>query len=310
MPRPEAQDHARSAESGRSRAGASLCFDAIGAPWEIVTPEPLADETVGQIHARIDAFDAAYSRFRDDSLVRRIAKSPGRYRLPDDAAPLLDLYRALHRATGGAVSPLVGHRLEHLGYDRDYSFRVTGDPAGVPVWNDDTALWDGVFLTTREPLLLDVGAAGKGYLVDLVAGVLDASGAREYVIDASGDLLHRGDHAIRIALEHPSDSTLAIGVVELSNAALCASAANRRTWGDGLHHVIDARTGAPASEVVATWAIAPTALVADGLATALFFAGPAALAAEFGPDGDVETVSVHSDGSVRYSPTFGGELFE
>ena len=47
----------------------------------------------------------------------------------------------------------------------------------------------------------------------------------------------------RIGLEHPFDPRRAIGVWEVTDAALCASATNRRAWGDGLHHVLDARTG-------------------------------------------------------------------
>ena len=35
--------------------------------------------------------------------------------------------------------------------------------------------------------------------------------------------------------------------------AIAASAANRRAWGDGLHHVLDAVTGEPVRGVVATW---------------------------------------------------------
>ena len=91
------------------------------------------------------------------------------------------------------------------------------------------------------------------------------------MVDASGDLRVRGAASERIALEHPADPTKAIGVVELRDGALCASASNRRAWGDGLHHVIDAVTGLPTAAVIATWALAPDALHADGLATALFF---------------------------------------
>ncbi len=110
---------------------------------------------------------------------------------------------------------------------------------------------------------------------------------------------------IRVALEHPADPTKAIGVVNLGDGAICASASNRRAWGDGLHHVIDATTGLPTSTVIATWAIAPTALVADGVATALFFADSQRLAAEFG----VRFVRVFSTGRVEFSPDLDGEMF-
>ena len=128
--------------------------------------------------------------------------------------------------------------------------------------------WDGEYLDTARPVLLDIGAAGKGYLVDLVSDLLVGLGIGTHVVDASGDLRVRGDASERIALEHPADPTKAIGVVELREGALCASASNRRSWGDGLHHVIDAVTGVPTADVIATWALAPDALHADGLATA------------------------------------------
>ena len=59
---------------------------------------------------------------------------------------------------------------------------------------------------------------------------------------------------MRIGLEHPYDATRAIGVVELRDGAMCASAVNRRVWGEGLHHVLDARTGLPVRTWAATWA--------------------------------------------------------
>ena len=98
-------------------------------------------------------------------------------------------------------------------------------------------------------------------------------------------------------------------MVELSgggaDASLCASASNRRAWGVGLHHVLDALTGMPTSDVIATWAIAPTALLADGAATALFFDTDP----RFFADRGVSTVRMFSNGRVEHSPTFSGELF-
>jgi thiamine biosynthesis lipoprotein len=294
----------RSSSPRAIRPGAHLSFEAIGAPWRISTPNELPTRLADAVHARIDEFDGVYSRFRPDSLVSRIAVEPGTWTFPADAAPLFALYRTLYNATSGAMSPLVGGRLENLGYDRDYTLQPQARPVSVPVW-DDIMAWNGTSLTTSEPVLVDVGAAGKGYLADLVADVLLAAGIEEYLIDASGDLVHRGDEPVRVGLEHPFDSTKAIGIAELSNAALCASATGRRSWGPGLHHILDATTGEPTSTVAATWAIAKSGLIADGLATALFFVGAPELSASF----DFDYVRMFPDGRVLYSPAFPGELF-
>ena len=281
-----------------------LAFEAIGAPWRIQTPAPLSDGIVRNIHASIDEFDGVYSRFRTDSLVARIASTSGRWTFPADAAPLFALYRTLYNATEGAMSPLVGERLESLGYDRDYTLRPRPESVDVPTW-DEIMHWDGTTLTTTRPVLVDVGAAGKGYLVDLVARVLEDAGVDEYLIDASGDILHRGGEAVRVGLEHPFDAEQAIGICQLQNASICASAPNRRAWGDGLHHILDATTGEPTATVAATWAVAPTGLVADGLATALFFAAAPALSVDFRFD----YVRMFPDSRVEYSRTFPGEVF-
>ena len=256
------------------------------------------------IAARVEAFDRTYSRFRDDSLVTRIATTAGTFAFPDDAGELFELYRRLYESTDGAVTPLVGRTLETLGYDRGYSLRPAASPAAVPRWEESLA-WNGRELTTVRPIVLDVGAAGKGYLVDIVGRLLDEANVDSFVIDASGDILHRGGAPIRVGLEHPLDTTRAIGVVDLAGASLCASASNRRAWGDGLHHIIDATTGLPTNRVIAAWAIAPTALEADGLATALFLAEPTRLAESF----DFDFVRMFSNGRVERSANLNGELF-
>ena len=289
MPRPES---------------AAWRFEAIGTAWQIDTSEPLPPDVAAAVTARIDDFDAVWSRFRPDSVVSRIAADGGTWVLDPDSRALLDLYVALHDVTDGAVTPLVGRTLADLGYDASYSLRSVAEPAAVPAW--DAIDWDYPTLVTREPVLLDVGAAGKGHLVDLVAGVLTDHGIADVTIDASGDLLHRAADPLRVALEHPGDATLAIGVAELARGrALCASATNRRAWGDGLHHVLDGRTGRPTRDIVATWVVADSALLADGLATAHFLADPARLMSRF----DHEFVRMHADGRVERSPDFPGEVF-
>lgn len=256
------------------------------------------------MHGRIESFDRTWSRFREDSLVSEIARSAGTFTFPAEAPALFDVYRRLYEATNGSVSPLLGRALETLGYDRAYSLTPSGPPRPAPAW-DDAVAWNGSALTTVRPVTVDVGAAGKGYLVDLVGELLLEHGMRDIVIDASGDIRRWGTGTIRVALEHPGNPAKAIGVVNLGDGAICASASNRRAWGNGLHHMIDATTGLPTGGVIATWAIAPTALIADGAATALFFGDAEPLVDEFG----IQFVRMFSTGRVEFSPDLDGELF-
>lgn len=291
---------------------ATWTFEAIGTRWAVDTAQPLAPGVQVDVLAAIERFDRAWSRFRADSVVTAMSQQAGTWRDVESAALLLDLYDGLHAATDGAVTPLVGRSLVALGYDADYSLRPTGADAVPEDWA--TLRREGAVVTdvdgtvrTDRPLLLDVGAAGKGLLVDLVAVVLENRGLDAFTVDASGDLYHRGSAPIRVALEHPADPTKAIGVLELEpEQALCASAVNRRTWGDGLHHVVDGRTGLPTDDVVATWTLVDhSCMQADGLATAHFFADPEVLM-DLHPH---HFVRIHADGRVLRSPDLPGELF-
>jgi thiamine biosynthesis lipoprotein len=279
-------------------------FEAIGTAWQIDTHEPVAPDVRAEVLDRIEQFDRTWSRFREDSLVAGIAREPGAWPMPDEGRLLLDFFTELNDVTDGAVNPLIGRTLSDLGYDASYSLTASPEPAGVPPWSS-VELSAGV-LTTTEPVLLDVGAAGKGLLVDLVAGVIGRQ-TPQLTVDASGDLYHGGTTPLRVALEHPLDTTRAIGVAEIDHGdALCASATNRRAWGDGLHHVLDARTGRPTDDVIATWVVVPQSCMrADGLATAHFLADPALLMERF----QHEFVRMHADGRVLWSPDFPGEIF-
>lgn len=287
-------------------------FEAIGTQWEIETYEPLGCRLQQCILNRIQQFDITYSRFRPGSLVSRIAASKGGcFDFPDDSLALFDLYDRLHTATTGAVDPLVGRDLELLGYERTYSLTPVSNLLRAEVYAQGRASWskdvmrDGTSIVTRCPLVIDVGAVGKGYLVDIVSEILREDGFTRFVVDGSGDMRHSGELSLRVGLEHPFDSWLVIGVANLQERALCASAVNKRAWGDGLHHVLDARTGIPVQNVVATWVVADDAATADGLATALFFTRADHLAEVF----RFSYVRMFADGRAEISQNFDGKLF-
>ncbi|MDB5176659.1 MAG: FAD:protein transferase [Candidatus Saccharibacteria bacterium] len=278
-------------------------FEAIGTRWTIETAGLLDDKLKAAISERIDQFDHIYSRFRDDSVVTQMSKNAGTFELSSESGAMASLYRKLYDATDGAMTPLVGSSLVAAGYDKDYSF-VPIAPLPSSVW-DDVLDWTDSAAIITQPTTLDIGALGKGMLVDMIGSELEIAGINNYVIDASGDIRHRGSDTQTIGLEDPNDTTRVIGMMPLSDASLCASAVNRRRWGNEWHHVIDARTGKPTKDIVATWVIAPTTMEADGLATALFFVD----AGKLQHITDFQFVRLFADGRIEYSRDFVGQLY-
>ena len=159
-------------------------------------------------------------------------------------------------------------------------------------------------LRVKIPSLLDFGAGGKGYLVDIVAIVIEKFGIVDYCIDAGGDILHKGGNIIRIGLENPQNFDQAVGVYSLANGSLCGSAGNRRVWGD-FTHIINPATLSSPKNILAVWVCASTALLADSLATCLFFVGADRLAKIY----DFEYLIIRDNHSVEKSKNFSAEIF-
>ncbi|WP_198940616.1 FAD:protein FMN transferase [Micromonospora sp. CB01531] len=296
------------ATSDAPENGAVFQFTAIGTGWQIDTEHPLPGRLRAEITALTEDFDRVWSRFRTDSLVTEIAHAPGggRFTFPSRDTLLLNLYDRLVSETGGAVDPLVGRDLELLGYDADYT--LTPDHASLANRVPDSWFRDvrreATTIITDHPVVIDIGAAGKGYLVDLIADTLRDADVDRFIVDGSGDLRHRGLDPVVVGLEHPTRPGRVIGTVPLQDRALCASATTRRAWGEGLHHVLDGRTRQPVSNVIAAWTIAADAATADGLATALFVTEPERLGSF-----TFSWVRMLTDGRVQWSNDFDGELF-
>ena len=214
----------------------------------------------------IDAYERTLSRFRADSTVAAMAAAErgGTFDFPDWANGLFDLVDTLADATDDAVDPCVGEDLIRLGYGSDYTFTLAADAEdrlgaihGRPTWRGDVAR-RGATLATTRPVRLDFGAYGKGYLVDLIAGMLDAAiPAEEFIIDAGGDLRIRSATPVVIGLEDPADASRAVGTAAIRDGAFCASAPSRRRWRAAAtfeaHHLINAIDGLPVRDVAATW---------------------------------------------------------
>ena len=279
---------------------------ALGTGLLISTARPVSTGLRANMERLIDGYEHVLSRFRADSLVTRIgnAEHGGHFDFPNWTGPLFDLYDALHDVTRGAIDPCVGEDLIRLGYDASMNFTVTrnapkhlGALRGRSVWGHDVER-HGTTLVTHDPVQLDFGACGKGYLVDLLGHMLiqeksadwdDFSGPAssstqhpnqvsypnqnhfssqppQFVIDAGGDLLVHAEQTISVALEDPEDQSRAIGVAHIANGALCASAPSRRHWNIAIneytqiaiHHLLNAIDGLPAQQTEASWTYVPS----------------------------------------------------
>jgi thiamine biosynthesis lipoprotein len=282
-------------------------FEGIGTKWQVDIYKEISKseekDLLSLIKNRIELFDHAYSRFRDDSLVSKMSKEAGVFILPDDAKKMLELYSDLYKHTNGFFTPLVGNLLSDAGYDANYSLLQKKELKKVPKW-EDVITYDYPNIIIKKPVILDFGAGGKGYLVDLVAEVLEANDVFEYCIDAGGDILHKGNSPIKIGLENPENLDQVIGVYSLQNGSICGSAGNRRAWGN-FTHIMNPKTLSSPRNILAVWVMSETAMLSDALATCLFFVPARTLSDKY----KFEYVIIYSDYRVEKSNGFSGEIF-
>lgn len=277
----------------------SIEFDALGTHWFIEVKPGISLELEHSVHEVLEKIDRIWSRFRDNSLVATMSRERGDFALSREDRRLIEWYQLLYKATDGQVTPLIGQTLSDAGYDASYRLKAKETIAVTPSWDERILLTDKG-ITMKHPAMIDVGAAGKGFAVDAVAALFhDAI----YIIDAGGDIRSRGS-VQSIGLEHPLNRGELIGTVNITDESICGSASNRRTWGDW-HHIINPRISRPVRDVVATWAIADTAMHADGIASALFFMAPEQLASL----GDFGYIVMYDNGKVYHTNTKDIQLF-
>ena len=129
---------------------------------------------------------------------------------------------------------------------------------------------------------IGLGGIAKGYAVDRAAKVLEGGGLTSFYVQAGGDLYTRGTKpegapwqaGIRDPRGPEGDY---FAMMPVSDHAFSTAGDYERSYvvgGKRYHHIIDPRTGYPAtaSRSVTIWA--PTALLADEIDDAVFILGP------------------------------------
>ncbi|UIX28863.1 FAD:protein FMN transferase [Streptomyces sp. GQFP] len=114
---------------------------------------------------------------------------------------------------------------------------------------------------------LDPCAMVKGWAVQRAADLLEAAGVRTYCLNAGGDVVAAG-RPWRVGVRHPERADQLCTVLELTEGGVATSARYER--GD---HILDGRTGRPATGLLSLTVVAATLTEADATATAAFAMG-------------------------------------
>ena len=198
----------------------------------------VAPEALAEAFAWLRDVDERFSTYRPDSEISRISRGE----LPEreaslDVRQVLALCDELSAETGGAFDA------------RRHRSDGSLDPSGVV----------------------------KGWSVDEAAQLLDAAGARNFAINAGGDIVVRGepapDRGWRIGIRHPGRADRVARVLEVRRGAVATSAAYERG-----EHITLAHGRAASHELLSVTVVGPSLTYADAYATAAFAMGLSGLA--------------------------------
>ena len=214
------------------------------------------DEIRDIVQKRYERLEGLLSAWNPDSELSRLSREGGTNwvaRVSPETAECYRMALLLFERSGRAFNPWIGARLRELGFSHGSTFSD-----------------------------FDLGAIAKGFAVDSAWRDVMALAARhrfatpDLMIDLGGNLRVVGG-TWRTGVRNPFGTGYAATFV-LTNGEAVATSGNyeRFVEKDGVRysHILDGRTGKPAAGIAGVTAIAPTAMLADGLSTTLFVLGP------------------------------------
>jgi FAD:protein FMN transferase len=228
-----------------------------------VRDEEVGDAAVDRVFDWLRFVDATFSTYKDESEISRLNRGE---------LALADAHETMRE---------VLERCEELRRETDGYFDVRAPIAGS----------------------IDPSGLVKGWAVDRAGAVLDGCGARNYAVNAGGDMVLRGaalpDDRWRVGIQHPRLRDRIAKVVEANDLAVATSGAYARG-----EHVVDPHTARPPVGVLSVTIAGPQLATADAYATAAFAmgeSGPAWTARL--PDG-YSALTILADDRVLSTPGF------
>jgi FAD:protein FMN transferase len=254
------------------------------------TPDP--NVLTQRIAARLEILENQFSTYRPDSEISRFNASSGTDWFPvsPEVKQMAATAREISVLTDGAfditVEPLV----------RLWGFGPAGRRGGLPSAGEIGVAqarvgWQQLEINPAQPALrrtrggvtVDFSSIAKGFAADALSALLVEMAVPNHLVQVGGDIRTRGGGGAGqgwpAGIETPADDVRPIArVVVLSGQALSTSGDYRNVVierGRRYGHIIDPRTGAPAtSELAAVSVVADSCARSSALATALFVLGP------------------------------------
>ncbi|MGB5812457.1 MAG: FAD:protein FMN transferase [Polyangiales bacterium] len=249
---------------------------------------PNAEGVIGRAFTEIERLEEVLSEWREGSDISRINAEAGKrpVKVGDDTIRVVDAGIDVSRWSRGAFD-LSWAALWGLYDFRAESVKIPSEAAIKP----RLALIDydkikvsksrhTVFLKKRG-MAIGTGGIAKGYALDHAGAILRGGGIENYMIFGGGQVQVHGEREgrpWRVGIQHPRDPNTYFAALESTGASFSTSGDYEHAVFDGTgkrwHHIIDPKTGRPATRSLSVTVMTSEGIYADALSTAAFVLGP------------------------------------
>lgn len=228
------------------------------------------------------SLESVFSRYRPDSELSKLNREGDLKQASPHLITVLQQAAHISSQTGGAFDVTVKPAID-LYQDNQKAGR--GLPTAAEI---NSALLrvgyrhlniNGADVSFDQPGMgLTLDGIAKGYIIDQGVMVLRQHGFVNVLVEAGGDLSAAGTKPgaspWQIGIQSPRDGQL-LQRFKVNNQAVATSGDYMQSFTPDFthHHILDPRTGYSAPELASVTLIAPTAMLADALATAVMVMG-------------------------------------
>lgn len=244
----------------------------------------LATEAINASFARMSAHESVLSRFLPKSQLSELNQAGVTYDPHPALLTVLQQSQELSQLTDGAfditINPLLA--LYQSSETQPSNLEIQQTLELVDYRKLDINTQTVGFQEVGMSITLD--GVAKGFIVDEGVAELQNYGFTNVMVEAGGDLMALGEKAPaspwKIGLQAPrAEMGNLLTTLSVENQALATSGDYMQAFSDDLmsHHIIDPRSGYSPPELASVSVLAPTVMLADGLATSLMVMGKTGL---------------------------------
>jgi len=225
-----------------------------------------------EAQAEIARLDSIFSLHNPTSEISRLNQDGGLEQASPEMIEVLQAAQHISKLTNGAFDITV----QALWNTAEFLTRAKVTQAGMKqLWDEAYARVDYRFVKigdkrvsfTKPGVAVTLNGLAQGYVADKVTALFINGGARSGLVNL-GEFRAFGAKTWRVGIQDPRNIMDVAEIVSLNNAALATSSALGGYLSAELSHIFAPRTGHAKPQFVSASVGHPSAMIADGLATA------------------------------------------